>query len=178
MATQTITHSDDEYIKRVITDKPLAHSEGPTRSLKVSGTKLGATGNLYADGELVGNLLKLENVVRDIKGYATLMAIIMQDLSDQKSKLEMIIFDADPAATTFTDNAVLDIADADLPKEIGKVIIAASDYDSYTDNAVSTTRNIGLPLKSDSGRDLWVCFVARGTPTYVADELGSVISFY
>lgn len=178
MAAQTITNSDSEYVTRTITDKQLAYSDGPTRSFKISGANLGATSNTYADKGLIGKLLKLENAVRDTKGYTTLMSIVMQDKTNQKSKLEAVFFDAEPTNTTFTDDVTLDIDDDDLDKVIGQVIVEEDNYQSYNDNAVGTKPNIGLPLKSNAGKDLWMCFISRGTPTYVANELSAIVSFY
>lgn len=104
-----------------------------------------------------------------------MQSLIVQDLSAQSGALDIVIFDSNPTATTFTDNSALDIADADLPKVIGVVSIAASDYDSFADSVVATKTGIGLPIKSIAGNttsgQLWICPVSRDTKTYVADEL-------
>lgn len=147
------------------------------KSFKIAGATVGATGTTYADKDCIGTLTKLENPCGDPAGYCTLMSVVIQDLSAQNSKLELVFFDADPTGTTFTDDSALDIADADLTKVVGTVVINAGDYQTYNDNSVATVSNIGLEMQSASDKDLWFVVVSRGTPTYVASELSIVLAF-
>lgn len=170
MATQAITTGDDREL--------IGTSDGPTKIFSISGTQLGATGNTYADGELIGNLFRLRGAVHKTKGKSTLMSIVLHDLDDQKSKVELVVFDSNPSGTTFTDNAALDIDDADLPKITGRGTVEAGHYQSYADNAAGVVGNIGVPCKAAVDKDLWACFVCRGAATYVANKLSAKISFY
>ena len=153
-------------------------SVGKTAIVKITGAELGATATTYADGDVIGNKIFIENIMLLFPGEATLMSITAQDLDAQDSALEVIIWSSDPTGTTFTDDAALDIADADLPKHCGSANVAATDYKSYTDNSVGTVRNIGLPIGTDTQNDLWMTLVSRGTPTYTADGLSLILTFY
>ena len=153
-------------------------SVGKTAIVKITGAELGATATTYADGDVIGNKIFSENIMLLFPGEATLMSITAQDLDAQDAALEVIIWSSNPTGTTFTDDAALDIADADLPKHCGSANIADTDYKSYTDNSVGTVRNIGLPIGTDTQNDLWMTLVSRGTPTYTADGLSLILTFY
>tara|TARA_Y100000593_G_scaffold93718_2_gene189705 strand:- start:2661 stop:3149 length:489 start_codon:yes stop_codon:yes gene_type:complete len=153
-------------------------SVGKTKVVKITGAELGATATTYADGDVIGNKIFIENIMLLFPGQATLMSITAQDLDSQNSALEVILWGSDPTGTTFTDDAALDIADADLPKHCGSANVAATDYKSYTDNSVGTVRNIGLPIGTDTENDLWMTLVSRGTPTYTANGLSLILTFY
>lgn len=148
---------------------------GITNVVKLTGAQVGVDGAAYGSGDVLGDKapIKIE-LVRGINGTGILQSVIIQDLSAQSGALDVVVFDSNPTATTFTDNAALDIADADLPKVIGVVSIVAGDYDSFVDNVVATKNGIGLPIKSIASNTepvLWVALVSRDTKTYIADEL-------
>ena len=153
-------------------------SVGRTKIVKITGTELEATANTYADGQVIGNKIFIENIMLLFPGEATLMSITVQDLDKQDAALEVILWSSDPTGTTFTDDAALDIADADLPKHCGSANVTATDYKDYTDNSVGTVRNIGLPVGTDTENDLWMTLVSRGTPTYTTEGLSLILTFY
>jgi len=149
---------------------------GVTDLIKITGAQVGVSGAAYATGDVIGDTspIKIEPV-RGTYGTGVIHSLIVQDLSNQSGALDVVFFDSNPTATTFTDNSPLDIADADLPKVVGVVSVAAADYSAFADSVVATVRNIGLPSKSLSGNNLWVAVVSRDAKTYVADELSLVI---
>ena len=167
----------EKLLSRILTALFNLKSGGITDIIKITGAQLGVSGAAYATGDVLGDLspIKIEPI-RDVNGTGVLHSIIVQDLSAQSGAIDIVIFDSNPTATTFTDNAPLDIADADLPKVIGVISITASDYDSFADSVVATVRNIGLPVKSIATTpNLWICPVSRDSKTYVADELSLAI---
>ena len=107
------------------------------------------------------------------------------DEADQKAQLILSFFNTSP--TNAGNDAAVDFTDDDLQDTfLGHVVIAASDYISYADNAVATVRNVGLQLKTLTktgsvgtavGDDKIYCVAhTTGTPTYGAtDALGIVI---
>ena len=150
---------------------------GYTGLVKITGAQLGVSGAAYATGDVLGDLSPIQiEVVRGKNGTAILHSLIIQDLSKQSVAIDMVIFDSNPTATTFTDNSALDIADADLPKVIGVVSVLTGEYAAFNDSSVATKSGISLPIQNiASSTFVWVCFVSRGAPTYVADELSVVI---
>lgn len=145
--------------------------------VKISGSSVGVDANQYAPGDLLGTKLTLSNALRVTGGSGFLQSITVQDLSNQKSALDVVIFDADPDTTTFTNNATLDVSDADAIRIIHTVSFLASDYISFADNAVATKSGLAMPVAVAAGRDLYACLVCRGTPTYTAAELALMFGF-
>jgi len=152
-------------------------SGGYTALVKLTGAQIGVSGAAYATGDVLGDTSPIAvEVVRGKNGTGILQSLIIQDLSKQSIALDMVVFDSNPTATTFTDNSALDIADADLPKVIGVVSVASTDYAAFNDSSVATKTAISLLIQNYSTlTQVWVCFVTRGAPTYVADELSAVI---
>ena len=66
----------------------------------------------YATGELVGGKLTLAGPF--IKYGGLIESVIITDLAKQSIGKDVVIFDANPSNTTFTENSALAIADADL----------------------------------------------------------------
>lgn len=150
---------------------------GATGVVKKTGSQVGVSGAAYATGDVIGDLSPITADVFRMEGVANvpasgvLQSIIVKDLSKQSLAIDVVIFDANPSSTTFTDNSALDIADADIDKVIGVVSIVAADYAAFNDSSVATKTGIGLPMAVASGTKIWFCLVSRGAPTYVADEL-------
>lgn len=149
---------------------------GFTSYAKVSGSTLGATSATYATGRTLGtgNPIALE-LTRSQTGSGVLQTVCLQDLSAQSGAVDIIFFDSNPSATTFTNNVALDIADADIAKIIGFVSITSSDYSAFADNVVGQKNNIGLVLKSATApyNKIYVAFVSRDAKTYVANEVSA-----
>lgn len=150
---------------------------GATAIVKKTGAQVGVSGAAYATGDVIGDLSPITADVFRMEGNANvsasgvLQSIIIKDLSAQSLGVDVVIFNENPTATTFTDNGALDIADADIDKVIGVVSIVAADYAAFNDSSVATKVGIGLPIVVASGTKIWFCLVSRGAPTYVADEL-------
>lgn len=120
----------------------------------------------YADGDLIGTKLTFTAALRSSGGASgALQSATLTDLAAQNAAIDLILFNADPTSTTFTDNAAFDIADADLSKVVARVAFTASDYFSFADNSVAQVDSLGLGLSGPS-RDLYGALVSRGTPTY------------
>lgn len=118
----------------------------------------------YAAGDLLCE--KLELAV----GYDILLSkIVVIDLAAQDAELTFIFFTSNPSGTTFTENAALDIADADLDKISDMVTIMASDYEDFADNSCACVYTDNIPVKVTGGT--LYCAVEVGgtsTPDYVA----------
>ncbi len=121
----------------------------------------------YAAADLIGGKLTLSPVVVAQAGGGVIQSLVLADQANQKAPIDVVFFGANPSGTTFTDQATLDIADADVLNIVGVVSVAASDYVSFNDNAVATVRP-SLAFKLDSGLALYAALVCRGTPTYAA----------
>lgn len=151
---------------------------GFTEAVKVTGAQIGVTSASYTSGVTLGTTapIKIEPL-RTQTGTGIVQSVVLQDLSNQSGAIDVVFFDSEPTATTFTNNAALDIADADLTKVIGVVNITSSDYATFADNAVATVSTLGIPIKSlkSNTLNIWIALVSRDTKTYVANEISLII---
>ena len=136
--------------------------------VKITGATVGADSATYSAGDLVGAKLTFTGYGGRAYDCPILSAFTVQDLAAQNADLRILLFDADPAATTFTDDAELDVDDADLPKLVAWFQVAAADYTSFKDSSVATVKNLAIPLRVST---MYIAIVTEGTPTYVADCL-------
>lgn len=127
-----------------------------------------STSPAYTAGDCVGGLLTLTSAVRVSGGTAVLQSLFLYDTSNQKAALELLVFNANPGSTTFTDNTALSINAADVGKIIRRISIAASDYVAIDSKAFVDLSPGGRVLKAASGTTLYATLVAVGTPTYAA----------
>ena len=94
---------------------------------KVTGSQIGVTSATYTTAYTLGtgNPLALK-LLRSQTGTGILQSACIQDLSKQDGAIDVVFFDSNPSATTFTNNVALDINDADRPKIIGSVRSAST----------------------------------------------------
>ena len=121
---------------------------------------------IYASGDLIGTKMTLAGAAK-LSRVGRINSIVIADQAKQDAAIDVIFFDSNPSTTTFTDNAALDVADADTLKIIASVKIVAADYSDFADNSVAT-KAVDLGFATVGGGDLYACLVSRGTPTYAA----------
>ena len=130
----------------------------------------------YAANDVLGGLLTIENAL-NYNGSSVyegqISKAVIQDLTTQGATISLVLFNANPDSSTFTNNSVIDIHDDDLSKVLG--VIHCEDAIAFNDNgiiqAIVTDNNIPYPISS-SGSTLYVVpIVKSGTPTYVANAL-------
>lgn len=126
------------------------------------------TAGAYAAGACVGGKQTFANAVRLADRSGSIDSIIIADKAKQNAALAVVFFDSDPSATTFTDNAALTVADADLFKIIGVINVLASDYQAFADNSVATVKCQGMDFVANGSANIYATIVAVGTPTYAA----------
>lgn len=131
----------------------------------------------YSAGDFMGDaILELTEARRT--GGGVLHTVSLVDLTKQNAAIDLLFFTSPCAATTFSNNVALDVADADALTFIGHVSVLATDYTSLADNSLGVVRNVGLTFLGDSGRTSIYCApVSRGTPTYAASELRLTFAF-
>ena len=115
--------------------------------------------SVYATGDLVGGLLTLATTAFG----GLIQSVIITDLAKQNIAKDVVFFDTNPANTTFTENAALDIADADLVDVI--CVVPVLDWFSFNDNSIGQALNLAVPF---SNTPLYAAIIERGAPTYVS----------
>ena len=126
--------------------------------------------NIYAAGDLVGGKLTYSNfaesgVAGSLAG-GIIQSVVITDLAKQSTNKDVIFFDTDPSNTTYTENAALDVDDADLLNIIG--VAQVTTWVDFGDNSVGQVLGLEMPFAISAGTSLFAAMVERGTPTFGA----------
>lgn len=125
------------------------------------------TATAYEALDLVGGKVTLAGAIRSGTTSGMIQAIEITDLAAQSGNYDVVFFTSDPSATTFTDEAALDIADADLPKVICPTSVSSTAV--FNDNGLSYASGIGCPFELLNGATtLYAAIIARSTPTFAS----------
>jgi len=128
---------------------------------------LTVTATAYEALDLVGGKNTLSGAVRASAGSGVIQSVVIADQAAQAGSYDVVYWSADPSGTTFTDEAALDIADADLLKII--CVIPVTTTATFNDNGVSASNNAGCAFEVPSGTSIYMAVVARSTPTFAAN---------
>lgn len=121
----------------------------------------------YSSGDLIGTLMTFA-AASDNARLGSIESVLLTDLAAQNAAIDVIFFDSNPDATTFTDNAALDIADADLTRICAIVKLAAADYSAFADNSAVQVGAQGRKFALNGSEILYACLVSRGAPNYAS----------
>lgn len=132
---------------------------------------LTVTAGAYATGQCVGGLKTINsNLLLHLSKTGELRQVILSDKAKQSLDCDILFFHTNPSATTFTDNATLDVDDADISK-IAAVVPVRNHY-TFNDNSVSSSGPTALPIRSEiangSGSTIYFTVVARGSATFAS----------
>ncbi len=146
---------------------------GATKTLAVSPTM---DTNAYAVGDAVDDVQTFPRALEFGKtGY--IQSVTVKDLAKQNGAFDILFFSA-AVTSTITDNAALDLDDADLANYIGHVSISSGDYVSLNDNSVATKSNIALPIHTSiENGDVQAVIRANDAKTYGAADITFAVSF-
>lgn len=125
----------------------------------------------YAQFECVGGKLTISDAVPLQYGSAAITSARLFDKNNQAHPYELIIFDQDPSATTFTDNAAITVNDADLSKICGVISFPTSSRASFADNSVTSVDGLYVPVRPAVGTTTFYAALRTGsasTPTFAA----------
>lgn len=139
---------------------------------KVAGTALVVTPTwtvdtaVYTAGDCVGGIITLANAVRVSGGTSLLYHIHVFDRSNQKPTGNILIFNANPAAATATDNAAFVYSTDDF-KQVARIPVTSGDYVTINSKASADLTNLGRQIKATTGTSLYAVFVTDGAPDFV-----------
>ena len=127
------------------------------------------TAGAYSAKDAVGGKLTFANAARMVGGSGILQAITIICKTGVSAELVLTLFDTDFTANN--DNVGFDPSYADLANCIAKILIAASDYHTYTTRQVAQIRNLAVPFKLPAvGTSIFGQLMCTGTPTYTATD--------
>jgi hypothetical protein len=125
--------------------------------------------NAYAQDDVLADRQELANVVGIPGGCGVIQSLVLTDYDDNGRAITIILLDAD--VTIGTENSAVSITDANAAQILGKVEIAASDYEDMINSQFAQVLNIGLPFKcADGSTSIYVAAIYRDATgdTYTA----------
>jgi hypothetical protein len=125
------------------------------------------TAGTYATGKCVGGLITLTNAYRVNTGQITLQDIVVTDKANQSAPFIILFFDSNPTGGTYNDGSSTALG-TDLAKVIGKVKVAATDYDTIDSKAIASVIS-GIVLQASGAiSTLYAVVTTTGSPSYVS----------
>lgn len=141
-----------------------------TASTTITKT-LTADTSAYAAGDCIGGLLTLAGCSRGGVYTGTISWAMLCDAGGETVTPTLLIFEQNPTASTFTDQAAVTIADADLAKMLPP--IALSTTYAAADNGLCFADSKSISFKG-TDTNLYAVLVAGGTVTYDAANALSI----
>lgn len=115
--------------------------------------------------------LSFASVFRTNVNSGTLNSIQITNTEADAVGWRVVLFDADPSASTTTDGSGLTVADADLTKIVGQVSVA--DCTSYADNELCQATGVGLAIDG-AATGIYAALITPGTPQWAAAQTVNV----
>lgn len=138
------------------------------------------TSAAYAANQLIGSaLLSVPGVFRSTSAHTGLLqSAVLVDNTTQNAGINLALFGTNTTGTTYTNGSSFSLAKGDLPKLLGVVSLSASNYQTFSTNAVNTAKGIGLSVNASTGTGLFMAAIAEGTPSYATTgDLAVVLGF-
>ncbi len=117
------------------------------------------TNGAYSAGDIIGGLMTFANVARAIdEAFLITGVAVAIKAAVMPNPLTLILFSADPTATTKTDNAAYSLNAADTFKVIKSIpfqTLGAAHYDHGTPNTISLDNLNVVALPASGTRDIY-----------------------
>jgi hypothetical protein len=139
--------------------------------------------NAYASGDRMGSIFEIPFAVLDSQGTALLISLVAIDKDAQGKAFDVMVFEDLPVVAS-ADNAAISIADDEMDKLLGEIVVASGDWKSTAANKYACIRDFAIPVKNrttykasdpDGSKSLWGLCVAREGVTHTA--AGLVLKF-
>lgn len=127
-------------------------------------------GTAYASGNVLGSLQNVTGTIRNntaLSGSIQNVQVMVNTGGANVTSVDLVLFKANPSASTFTDRAALAINAADLSKVAH--VIHLTDKTAIGSGAIFQSADLDRVYKVASGvTQLWAVLVVTGTPTFTA----------
>jgi len=135
------------------------------RIIRAAPAALPATSTAaYASGDALGSKMQLVGALRVAGGSGYLQDLtVALKTAGLTAALDAILFRADPAASTVTDNAAAVVAAADLDKVIG--VVSFTRISNLGGGTLYEANQLARSIKLSAGQDIWLALVWRAAPT-------------
>lgn len=148
--------------------KPLVYKE-VTLSLDTSQ---------YADGDVLAATQEIEDVFTAGQPLM-LYSLYLLDKDDQAQGMIIYLMRSD--VDVGTENSAIAITDAEADEILTEITIESGDYIDHTDwqtvRKKPSDDGMGVVLKTDAGKSLWIAVESDGTGTYTANGITLKLGF-
>lgn len=127
----------------------------------------------YASGDTIGAKMTFTGVCSMGKQRAQILGVQILDKAKQSADIDVVLFNTSAPGGTYTDNAAITIADANLPNIQAEISITT--HKTFNDNSISYSSEVIRPVMCDTPGNLYGYMISRGTPTYAASDLTVVL---
>lgn len=117
----------------------------------------------YSSDDVVGGLQTIANAARPGLQTGVLLYFSMSCKADITQAWRVILFKANPSATTFTENSALSLNSADYDKVLGHFDITSFDDADLGTLHIMTKSNLNIPFQLSGTTSLYAVLLARGT---------------
>lgn len=125
------------------------------------------TATAYAAGDVFGGKITLTNALRKVGGTGVLQSISIVDLDNVKSPFTILIYASDPVSGTYTNDAAYTSNTTDAARVLGKVKVAAADYDTLGGDAFAMVPFTPFVVWGNATANLYaVIIIPSGSPTF------------
>lgn len=164
----TFKDNSDGTYSELVSNSVTVNVTLPVKVLKTAVPTIVAAA--YATGDVIGtnNPITISNAAGSAGGTGLIKSCTIADKAGQNVALDILLFNANPSGSTFTDNAAFDLVAADALKCIGVIHFATTDWVASAHAGVATKSNIDLSFDLPSGTDIFAVIVSRGAPTYAS----------
>ncbi len=131
--------------------------------------------NAYADGDVLADTQEIANVFSTPGKCVILNSILLLDKDDQAGALDLVFLRN--ATSLGTENAALNISDANAAEITGVVPFEAADYKDLINSTIAVKgpadTGMGFVLSPNElgGGSLWIGAISRDTKTYSASGI-------
>ena len=144
------------------------------------------TAAAYAQNNCIGGVQTLTSAARVAAAPVTWASLLLTDKSNSKFSGTLLLFNANPSGSTFTDKTAAQLAAADISKIVAKFDIATSDWDSIPTSGTSVAvasyglSNLGREFVAGASTSLYLVLLAGATaPTFAStSDLSITNGFY
>lgn len=166
--------SANSFAVVVASDNVLQIATSPDRVsvINIPGGTIAASAVTYSAGDLIGSKIDLSSIFggRDA-GIIDSITIITRGMTTNGG-MSLILFNADPSSTTFTDDVAFSIDSTDITKVIYTILIPSADF-----SATSTEKIVSISVDAIiSTSTLYAAIVAQGNTTWPAISDGLSLS--
>jgi len=139
---------------------------------KIIDVQLTVQAAAYATGDVIGGKIAIPNAVSRDGGSGLLKSVLLCSKADLAVNMDLVLFSADPAASTFTENGAVAIDVTDVAKVLGAIQLATR-FDLGTPVVVGAYNVDMIVQAAATSRSLFACLIARGayTPAATADVI-------